>query len=80
MGDPVVLSQIARLRTELDWVLAELRAGRLSGPEAEECLRSLSSEMPDGGSAFMVASDEDGTAAVHSRPNTLQKVGPASCC
>ena len=43
--------QLTRLREELERVVAEASAGRLTGPEARECLRSLAAEAPDGGRA-----------------------------
>ncbi len=43
--------QLVRLRKELEWVIAEASAGRLTGSEARDCLRSLAAEAPDGGRA-----------------------------
>ncbi len=45
------LAQVVSLRTDLERIVAETRDGRLSGPEAEQRLRSLASDVPDGGRA-----------------------------
>ena len=72
--------QLIQLRTELDWVIAESRAGRLTGPEAKECLQSLSAEAPDGGRAAaaltgLAAGSNGSDAAGAGADVALKKVG-----
>ena len=73
------LSQVVRLRSDLERIVAETRAGRLGGPEAEQRLRSLASEAPDGGSAAtalagIAAAAGQGDAADVGSGTILQKV------
>ena len=69
-----------RLRADLERIVAETRAGRLSGPEAEQRLRSLASEAPDGGRAAttlagLAAAAGQGDAADIGSGTILRKVG-----
>ncbi len=73
------LSQVVRLRADLERIVAETRDGRLSGSEAEQRLRSLASDAPDGGRAAttlagLAAGGGQDDAADAGSGTTLQKV------
>ena len=72
-------AQVAQLRTKLDRVVAEARAGQLSGTETEQALRSLASEAPDGRRTAaaltgLVAGTTEDLPGGESSSNTLREV------
>ncbi len=45
-SDAQLLTALTAARTDLDWVVSEIKAGKLSQQEAEECVQQVSDSVP----------------------------------